>query len=81
MGEHGESESFFGLRGDAVIVGDADGEVREESGELGHEERILRAAAGDDEVVELGVGWGEAGDGVGDGDGGEHGGGVDQVVW
>src|SRR5690348_5523844 len=49
VGENGKCESLFGVSGNAESVGGNNFERRKERGEIGDEQGIARAAAGEDE--------------------------------
>src|SRR5690348_7682797 len=80
VGEDGEAEGFFGVGGDAEGIGGYDLERRKERGEIGDEQRIARAATGEDEFRGALARKDEILNGTRDGSGSEGGRSVNQIV-
>src|SRR5690348_594386 len=80
VGEDGEAEGFFGVGGDAEGIGGYDLERRQECGEVGDEQRIARAATGEDEFRGALARKDEILNGTRDGSGSEGGRSVNQIV-
>ncbi len=79
VSENRESESFFGIGGNAEIGRGQHFNTGESGGELSHDQRIVRSSAGNDDLVDLRLGQDEAVEGVHDGKSGEDSGGPDEV--
>src|SRR5258708_40340828 len=96
ISEQSESESFFGVNGDAEAKRGDDfdlarrgspaevgrnmlGPYAEGCGELGEEQGVAGADAGDDDLVDFGFGQDETVERVNDGPGGEKSAGTDHV--
>jgi len=79
-GEHGEGEGFFCVAGNAEFIGGNDFQRRQQGGEIGDEQWIARAAAGDDEFVHARAWEDEIPESASDGDGRECRDRVNQIV-
>src|SRR5947208_715807 len=81
VGEKGEGKGFLGTFGNAETYRGQDFDAGKCGGELGEDQRIVRATAGNDELVNLGFGRDETVQGIDDRECGEDGGCADEVVW
>ena len=80
VGEEGEGVGFFGVFGDAELGGGEHFDGCQGGGKLRHDERIVGAATGDDELVNVDCGENEAVESVHDGKRGEEGDGAEEIV-
>ncbi len=60
VGEESEGEGFFGVLWYAEVRGRKDLHSGQSRGNLSHDERVVGATAGDDELVDFGFGEDEA---------------------
>jgi len=72
VGEEGEGVGFFGVLGDAELGGGENFDGGQGGGELRHDERIVSAPTGDDELVDFCFGKDEAVERVYNGERGEE---------
>lgn len=79
VGKESESKGFFGVFWNAELRRGKDLDVFQSSGELGEEKWIAGAAAGNDELLDLGIGKDEPVQRVDDGESAENCCGTDEV--